>query len=74
MLGMRDKTRSIRPPAGFVSITEANWRALCERLGVNPLTREIASIGWRGTRMWYVDPDGYRATTGAWPPGYWPGL
>lgn len=69
---MRDKTRSIRPPAGYVSITEPQWRTLCERQGVNPLTRELQGVGWRGTRMWYVNPNAYRAVIGTWPPGYWP--
>lgn len=70
---MRDKTRSIRPPTGYVSIPEARWQALCEQMQVNPAVRELPGLGWQGVRMWYVDPDAYRERVGIWPPGYWPG-
>lgn len=68
--------RSIRPPQDFVSITPPRWQALCELLGEDPrqLTLRVDGrcIGWRGTRMWYVDPDSYRAVMQRWPDGYWP--
>ena len=69
--------RSTRPPQDFVSITPTHWTLLCELLGQSPtqLTLRVDGkcIGWRAPRMWYVDPDGYRAVMQRWPDGYWPG-
>ena len=66
-----------RPPDGFVPITRGRWNILCELLDDEPSAAEVRfdgeAIGWRRGTMWYVQPEGYRAVTGAWPPGYWPG-
>ena len=65
-----------RPPPTFVPLSPPRWRALCEVLEQNPLSRELTSggrmIGWRAPRLWYVDPSAYRDLMGAWPPGYFP--
>lgn len=52
------------------------WRVLCELLEQPPESRWLhrgqEPVGWHIGRLWYVDPAGYRAATGTWPPGYWP--
>lgn len=70
-------TRQRRPPPHFVPITQPRWDALCQRIGANRFLRDLEHegrpLGWRKVKLYLVDPDGYRAVVGEWPPGYWPG-
>lgn len=66
------------PPPEFVPVSPPRWRVLCELLQQPPGSRELRHgadvVGWHVGRLCYVDPDGYKAVSGGWPPGYWPGL
>lgn len=59
------------PPEGFVPVTPAKWRALCDILDCDPdaeaLTLGRACVGLRNARSLYVDPDGYQELVGRRP-------
>lgn len=63
------------PPEGFVPVTPAKWRALCDVLDCDPDASELtlgrSCVGLRAQRYHYVDPDEYQELVGRRPDERW---
>lgn len=68
---MASRFAPLLPPDGFVPVTRARWRELCDVLDCDPdapeLTLGAARLGIRASRTLYVDPEGYQDLVGRRP-------